>query len=182
MTNSIKFINTHFLKVVMAEKLINEPSSLKELKEEYHKLSRKYHIPDFNELNKQFDVEDVQTDTDFLLRRIRKIILEKITNYSRFIELILNPSTAPMFFFKLVRKLEPNDREKLSKIYEILGNLETQVIHLDLDCSEDKEARFIQESFEVFNKKIKFNLLAIIDKLMNGNNDYQIRNSGSYLG
>lgn len=166
----------------MTEKLIKEPSSLEELKEEYHKLSLKCPLPDFNELNKQFDVEDVQTDTDFLLRRIRKVILEKITNYSRFIELILNPSTAPMFFFKLVRKLEPSDREKLSKIYEILGNLEMQAVHLDLDCSEDKEAKFIQESFEVFNKRIKSDLLSIIEKLMNGNNDYQIRNSGSYLG
>ena len=58
--------------------------SLEKLKEEYGKLQKKFNLPHFQELNELFDIEDIDTETDFLLRRIRpyKDILRRFDGYT----------------------------------------------------------------------------------------------------
>ncbi|MBD3283177.1 hypothetical protein GF396_02695 [Candidatus Pacearchaeota archaeon] len=100
----------------------------------------------------------------------------------RFLEIILNPSNAPMFFFKLIKKLDREDKDVVSRIYESFGLLEVEVISLDLKYNEEREAMFIKKVFEIFNKEIKEILLKITEKLVNGE-DFQIKeNNGSYFG
>ena len=41
-----------------------------------------------------------------------------------------SPSNAPIFFFKLIKKLDKEDKESLNKIYEELGNLEIEVVKI----------------------------------------------------
>ncbi len=155
---------------------------LDKLKEEYEKFRKKYDLPEFYELNKHFDVEETDIETDFLLRKIRRTIAERITGYSRFADIILNPSNAPMFFFKLIKKLDNKDKEALGEIYETLGNIEIEILTLDLDYSEKKEAEFIKKSFEIFDKQIKVKFLDIIKKLGNEESNNKKENSGSYFG
>jgi hypothetical protein len=157
------------------------PSNLEELKLAYSKLQSQHQLPDFTILNKQFDIEEISIETEFLLRKIRRTITEKLNGYLRFIELLLNPSSAPMFFFNLVKKLNSDDKETLGKLYETLGNLETEAIPLDIDYNKQEEANFIIKSNETFNKEIKPKLLEISKKLMNGNHVPK-PNNGSYFG
>jgi len=53
-------------------------TNLEELKKQYDQFKEKYNLPDFTDLNKQFDVEEIDIETEFLLRRIRRIIAERI--------------------------------------------------------------------------------------------------------
>ena len=162
----------------MAPKEIN--SCLDELKRQYGEFSKKYNLVDFSELNKLFDIEEVDTETDFLLRKIRRVIADRIASYLRFVELILSPSNAPMFFFKLVQKLEENDKIILGEIYEKLGNFEIEIIALDLNYNEQDEAEAIIKMYNVF-LEIKENLLEIIKRLSNGVNKKRDLNR-SYFG
>jgi len=155
--------------------------NLEELKQEYETFRQKHELPDFTELNKHFDIEEIDTETEFLLRKIRRNILEKIAGYLRFVEIILNPSNAPMFFFKLIKKLDSDDRTTLTKIYENLSSFEIKAINLDLDYNEQKEAEFIkniQNNFKTFKKE----LLEVIKKLDNGEGVKTKNNNGSYFG
>jgi len=161
--------------------MIEEVSSLNELKKEYEKLSDKYNLPEFSKLNEIFDIEEIDIDTEFLLRKIRRTISDKTTNYLRFIEIILNPSNAPMFFFRLINKLEDNDKTELGKAYELLGNLEIEIISLDLEYNEEKESEFIKRVYNIFVNQIKGILLDIVKKLSNGENKKKNRES-SYCG
>jgi len=164
------------------EKIIKEKCfSLDKLKEDYEELKNKYALPEFSELNRLFDIEDVEIETDFLLRKIRRIISERMAAYSRFIEIILNPSNAPMFFFKLIKKLDSKDKEVLAGLYEELGSIEVDTISLDLDYSEKNEADFIIRMYKVFNENIRIKFLEIVDKLSNGN-DNNKKYNGSYFG
>ena len=158
------------------------PSNLEELKLAYSKLQSQHQLPDFTILNKQFDIEEISIETEFLLRKIRRTITEKLNGYLRFIELLLNPSSAPMFFFNLVKKIDSNDKETLSKLYETLGNLETKAIPLDIDYNEKQEAEYIINSQQTFNNEIKPQLLEISKKLMNGKSNNVKPNNGSYFG
>ena len=160
---------------------MKEPSPLESLKKQYKELKKKHDLPEFSELNELFDIEEVDIETEFLLKKIRITISEKLTAYIRFIEIILNPSNAPIFFFKLVKKLDGDDKENLANIYEILSNFELENISLDLDYSEKKEAEFITNTYDTFNNQIKKDFLLIIEKLKNGEENSKKIN-GSYFG
>jgi len=159
-----------------------EKTNLEELKEIYSEFKEKYNLPEFYEMNKAFDIEEIQEiETDFFLRRVRKIISEKIVGYLRFIEIILNPNNAPIFFFKLIKKLDVSDRENLSKIYEQLGNMEIEIVRLDLDYSEEKEAEFIKIIFDFFDS-FKGDVLKIIGKMVNGSDGSEKKEGRGYFG
>ncbi|MBT4135488.1 hypothetical protein HOD75_03615 [archaeon] len=160
-----------------------ECSNLSELKEKYQVFQEKYDLPSFDEMNKLFEIEDIDSESDFLLRRIRRVVSEKIAGYLRFVEIILNPSNAPIFFFKLVKKLDSSDSEILKEIYDVLGKFEVEVIGLDLDYNEEKEAEFINKIFKIFNEDIRIKFLAIVEKLGNGEGKKKSKESnGSYFG
>ena len=155
--------------------------NLEDLKEEYNKFRKKYDLPEFTKLNEYFDIEDlVEYESEFLLRKIRKIISEKIAGYLRFFEIILNPSNAPIFFFKIIKKLDNKDRENLNRIYEQFGNLEIEMIRLDLEYDEKKEAEFIKNIFKTFSE-IKVEVLEIIDKMLS-NGSKEEKDKSSYFG
>ena len=156
--------------------------NIEKLRNEYEKLKNNYALPEFLELNKTFDIEEIEPETEFLLRKIRRYISEKIGGYMRFIEILLNPSNAPMFFFKLIKKLDNSDKEALSVMYDTLGRIELETISLDLEYDEKKEALFIRKLHDVFNQEIKKELLKILKKLENGEDNRKKESNGSYFG
>ena len=154
--------------------------NLNKLKQEYGKFKEKYNLPEFFEMNRVFDIEEIDIETDFLLRKIRRVVSERILGYLRFIEIILNPSNAPMFIFKLLKKINEEDKKQLSEIYEILGGFELEVVKLDLDYNEVKEAEFIKKIYNLFNNETSKSLLNIIEKMSNNNEEKRERSS--YFG
>lgn len=125
----------------MAEKLNN-------LKKDYSELAKKYNLPSFKQLNEEFDIEKVQEiETETLLREIRKVIMDKILNYLRFVEMFLNPTTAPLFFLSIMKNLDSSDKKILEELYEKLGKMEVKVIAVDNEYSEKSEAEFIRLVF-----------------------------------
>jgi len=154
---------------------------ISELIVKYKPLQEKYQLPEFSKMNELFDIEDIDPETEFLLRKVRRTISEKIANYIRFIEIILNPSNAPMYFFKLLKKLDSEDKESLSKLYESLGNTELKMLSLDLDYNEDNEAKFIKENYNTLQKEIKEEFSKVIEKLNNGEEN-SAKLDSSYLG
>ena len=157
-------------------------SCLNELKEKYEVLRVKNSLPSFNELNKFFDIEELDSETDFLLRKIRRFMSEKLAGYMRFIEVLLNPSNAPIYFFKLIKKLDETDREALNQMYETLGKIEVETISLDLNYDEKNEAEFINKIYKMFNSEIREKLSNVLVKLGNGDNNKKKEVNGSYFG
>lgn len=57
------------------------------LKKQYEPLRKKYKLPSFDELNKEFEIEKIQEkETDFILREIRKGMGEKVGAFLRFLK------------------------------------------------------------------------------------------------
>jgi len=122
-------------------------SCLEELKKKYRAIQSKYKLPDFAYLNENFEVEKLaEEETDFLLRGVRKIILEKIVSYLQFNELLLNPSNGPMFFFAFVSSFSLDDKKTAESLYEKLVDFEIEAMDLNNEYSEEKEAAFIKRA------------------------------------
>ncbi|MBU1129520.1 MAG: hypothetical protein KJ949_02735 [Nanoarchaeota archaeon] len=142
---------------------MEKEKSLEKLKEKYLEIQKRFGLPDFDELNREFQIEKIDSDeTDYLIREIRKFFAEKFSNYMRFVEALLNPSNSPLFVFSIVKSLNSDDKTILQEVYKKLAKIEVDLIEVDLDFSEEKEAEFIKETYKVW-KEIKKDLLKTIE-------------------
>ena len=138
--------------------------NLETLKQEYKKIQEKHNLPSFEELNEDFNIEKAsEMKVELLIREIRRFIADKLSNYTRFIEAILNPVNVQMFVYSLIKSLETQEKEKLTEIYKKLSKNELKLIELDIIYSEEKEALFIRESYVMW-QDMKKDLLDVIEK------------------
>jgi len=135
---------------------------LENLKQEYANLQRKYFLPTFDELNEDFQIEKLsETATDFLLREIRRLISDRLFNYLRFIESLLNPVNVPMFVYSVIKTFNSEEKEKLTEMYKKLARREVELIKLDMSATEEEEVGFIKDSYKLW-QEMKTGLLGIV--------------------
>ena len=157
-------------------------SDLENLKKDYLVVQRKYNLPSFENLNEDFQIEKIaEVETDILIREVRKFIADKFSNYLRFVETILNPSNAPMFVFSIIKSIGVEEKKKLIEVYKELTKIEIRLIELDTDFFEEKEAEFIKEAYEIW-QKIKKDVLEVVEVIKkNLDNKFEV-NGKSYFG
>jgi len=156
--------------------------NLENLKKDYKKIQKKYDLPDFEKLNEDFQIEKViEVKTDFLIREIRKFMADKFSNYLRFIEAILNPVNVSMFIFSVIKSIGVEEKNKLTDIYKNLAKIEVRLIELEVKFIEEKEADFIKESYNIW-QKIKEDLLNVVGVIKeNWDNKSEVNGKG-YFG
>ncbi len=138
---------------------------LEVLKKEYARLQKKYELPSFEELNNDFQIEKAsENETDFVLREIRKLIAERLFNYLRFIESLLNPVNVPMFVYSIIKTFDVQEKEKLTEVYKKLAKKEVELIGLDIESTEEKEVKFIKDSYKLW-QEIKKDVLEVVNAI-----------------
>lgn len=156
--------------------------SIESLKKDYLKIQKKHNLPSFEKLNEDFQIERIsEIETEILIREVRKTMSEKFANYLRFIETLLNPVSAPMSIFSIVKLIGTKEKEKLTEIYKNLVEMEVKVFELDVEFSEKKEAAFVKESYGSW-QKMKTAFLEIIDVIKKNWNNKPEANSKGYFG
>lgn len=155
---------------------------LADLKKEYEKAQEKYKLPSFQALNEDFEIEKaVEHESEILLREIRKVMMDKVIAYFRFIELLLNPSNAPMFFLFLLKGLEATDRKNIEDIYNKLGKIEIDVLSLDNNYSEKSEAEFIKKMYKEW-QEVKKDMQKLVDVFSKSWDRKSEKKEKGYLG
>ena len=159
-----------------------EESELEKLKKDYAVLEKKYKLPSFKELNEDFDIEkSAEHETDFILREIRKLVMDKVVAYLRFVEMLLNPANSPMFFLALIKGLTSQDKRILERIYEKLGDLEIDVIELDAVYNEEDEAEFIKKISKEW-KEISKEMVKMVEVLRRNWHQKSSKGESGYCG
>ena len=162
--------------------MAKEESKLEKLKENYLKIRKEHNLPSFEELNKDFHIEKIaELESDLLIREVRRFVGDKMVNYMRFIENLLNPVNVPMFILSVIKALNTEDKKKLSEMYKDLMKMEIVFIELDLEFSKEKESKFIKDSYKSW-QKIKRDLLKILDNVKVGKDTKIESNNKGYFG
>ncbi len=157
-------------------------SILTEMKQEYSKLSKKYKLPDFNELNREFEIEKIQEkETEFLLREVRRAVSEKIAAFLKFLELFMNPASAPLFILISLKDLNASEKEKVEKLYSELVKIELKSISLDIEYKEQEEANFIKDVYKKW-KEFKKDLTEICNQLEKIHSKTSEKKTKNYCG
>jgi hypothetical protein len=132
-----------------------------DIKQAYNELKQKHNIPEFEKIAQDFDIEKIQ-ESIFLAREIRRSINEKITAYIHLFENLINPNAQPMFIFSILRNVSTKDRETIKEIYKILSKTQIEIIKLDTIYNETAEIKYINETFEMW-QKIKIKIRKLIE-------------------
>lgn len=139
---------------------------LANLKKQYEAFVQKYKLPNFNELNENFEVDKIERDTDFVLRAIRKLMMEKVVNSLGFMEMLLSQANVPGIYLPFVKSMSQEDKQSVENIYKTLGDLSLSSLDLEIDYSEKGEAELIKKTFEGWNS-IKPEFRKILAKVKN---------------
>ncbi len=118
------------------------------LKKEYEKLVKKYNLPNFKDIDLDFEIDKFDKDTDFLLRAIRKIVMEKVVNSMTFLEMLINPVNAPRMYLVYIRSMSVEDKKIIDDIYSALADLSVLSLDLEIDSNEKSEAELIKKVYE----------------------------------
>jgi len=132
------------------------------IKKTYNKLKEKYSLPDFDELNNEFELSTIECE-EFLLRKIRKKIADKINAMCEFLEGLLSPDTTMANLYEC-KAFDDDERKKIFELYKRLKVLEKLALELSLNHDDEKDAKFIKDVFSLWNK-VKTEMITFIKKI-----------------
>jgi len=128
----------------------------------YNKLKEKYSLPDFDELNNEFELSTIECE-EFLLRKIRKKIADKISAMCEFLEGLLSPDTTMANLYEY-KAFDDDERKKIFELYKRLKVLEKLALELLLNHDDEKDAKFIKDVFSSWDE-IRNEMTTIIKKI-----------------
>jgi len=138
--------------------------SLKEFKEKYSVLQKEYSLPEFEKLNREFEIEKIDKETDIFLKSIRKVVMEKVLNALNFLEMLLNPMNAPRMYLRYLNSISNEDSELINKMYSILSNLVLGSLQIEMEYDEKKEADMIKRIYKDWTE-IQIGMAKILENM-----------------
>jgi len=155
--------------------------NLESLKKDYALFQKKYDLPSFNELNRDFRIEKLSgSETDFLLREIRTIISDFLEGFLRFCESILNPVNVPMFLFSVIKSFRADEKERLMELHKNISKLEISAVKL-MNYSEKAEAEFIKESFKLW-QMVSRDFVSLFESIEGKLENKSTKKTNAYFG
>jgi len=148
---------------------------------DYEVLKKEYNLPDFEILAQDFDIEKIaDKETAFLVREIRRAINEKITAYIHLFETLINPNSPPIFVFKILKNISPQDKETIQDFYNTLSKTQLEIMKLDTIYSEKSEVAFVNDIFKVW-QNIKPKIFKLIENFETNFENDSISKERSYF-
>src|SRR3989338_5437888 len=135
----------------------------KEIEKQYTELKKKHMLPEFREIDFEFELSDFE-ETSFLLRAVIRRMEEKLDFYSTMLEEILQPDASNLYAMHETRYLDDDEKKRLYEIYAKLMGFNRQSIEVSLSHSEKDEAEFIISFLEQW-KPLKSELLKFVRKM-----------------
>ena len=134
------------------------------LKAEYEKLRKKYNLPQFEELDEEFEIRKVDYDL-FLIREIRRLVLSKLDFVASLLEPILDPGKSLHSMIE-TKFFEKYNIELMFDFYKKLWKIIHEGISASL-TSEKAEAEFIKDVWKQW-PEIKKQSIEYADKIAAG--------------
>jgi hypothetical protein len=119
---------------------------MEKLKEDYSKLQKQHKLPCFDDLNREFDIEKLKPSS-FMLREIRHSVIDKMGSVMKLLETFMNPTSAPVFMFKIIKNLNADAKKEIENIYNEFTSIQLGVLKLDIEYNERGEAEFLREIY-----------------------------------
>jgi hypothetical protein len=124
-----------------------------DIEKEYEELIKNTDLPKLEILAQEFDLEKIyEKEILFLARDIRRAVNEKITAYIHLFETLINPSSPPMFVFKILKNMSQEEKDSIQIFYKTFSKTQIEIMKLDTIYSEPSEIAFIEKTYKMWKK------------------------------
>ncbi|MCM2326142.1 MAG: hypothetical protein NDI94_06780 [Candidatus Woesearchaeota archaeon] len=135
------------------------------LKERYGKLKDKYSLPEYINLNRDFDIEELHEDSEILLQKIRIRMFEKMDYFAHLLSFSIQPDTdlSDMYESKYI---DDDTREAAFVVYKNIQRLLRLSSLVAVENNDEENAKFIKEAYAAWQKlkpQLKEHLKKLVD-------------------
>lgn len=150
------------------------------VKEAYEELQKQYGLPDYDVLDKDFEISGIDED-DFSLRNVRKKLTDKIDHVKSLIDDLFHPDNT-FAALKESAEFSDEDRDNLIQIYQKLMFFYRRATELSIEDSDQLNADFINDFYKIW-PDTKASVLQYIKRLKKvWNGDISTKEVVGYLG
>jgi hypothetical protein len=129
-------------------------------KETYNKLKAKLKLPEFSELDHEFEISSIDEE-GFPLRHIRRKMVDKIEVYSAILGDIIQPNAESITNLRECRIFGDDEKGRIYEMFKKLISFKRLSHEADLILDDKKDAEFIIDAFKRW-KELKAELVIII--------------------
>ena len=141
-----------------------DESSDKVVRTRYEELSRKYKLPEYDEVEAELQISSFEDDK-FLLNNIREEILDRLRDSTDFLSEILHPDTN-MTNMHESSIFDNSQKNEFFALFRRLMFLRREAFEVYISGSETSTAEFINTFFEAW-KGMKPELIGVISSVKN---------------
>jgi hypothetical protein len=140
------------------------------MEEEYDKIKEKFELPEFKEIDDEFQIATIETENQHLPREIAKKMNEKIEFITTILEEILNPER--LSSLQESSMFNEENKKDILEIYRKLNFYHRQNTLLEVSYVEEDNISFIKDFFNTWKEispKIKKTIKKMRDSWKNNN-------------
>jgi hypothetical protein len=151
-----------------------------EIQKKYNELAKKHKLPEYSAINHDFEICTIENE-DFLLREVRRKIVEKIDKFLPVLDSVLMPDTN-IADMQECHVFTDKQKAKMYELYKKMMHLQRYSFEVAIDEAEESSAAYIKEAFESW-QSIKKELKTTIATLKDSwKQDTDINEVLSYMG
>ena len=152
-----------------------------ETEKQYNELRKKYKLPEFREIDYEFELSDLD-ETNFLMKSVMRRISEKLDFFTAILEELLQPDASNISSIHESRFFDEFEKKEMYDIYRKLMTFNRRSIELSLAGNEKNESEFIAEFFSEW-KSMKEGLKKYLNKMkVSWKTETDIKEDIGYLG
>ena len=149
-------------------------------KKRYESLRKKYKLPSLEELDSEFEISSLESET-FLLREIRNKLGEKIRDVCGLVGEVLHPEANLADLYES-RIFDEPEKQRLFELYKRLMVADRQTAELSVQNDEKLDAAFIRDFSQEWTK-MKPELVKFIRRLRESwEKDTEQGEAAGYMG
>lgn len=137
---------------------------LEELKIEYNKLEKKYSLPEFEQLDEEFEIRGIELNkSGILIKAILRWITNKLNIFMNYLEPVV--ATPPQNIHSLIeiRNISDEDRRRMFEFYKEISVLLHENLSVELK-SEKEIAQQIKKIWKLW-PRIKKEEISFLEKI-----------------
>jgi len=119
---------------------------MNDIQKEYIKISKKYKLPKFNEIDSEFEISTLESP-GFLIRNIMRKIGEKLEFYVEIIGNLVHPDASSLSTMYEVRYFSDDEKNDIYMLFKNLMKTNRSIIGLILSGNEKNQAEFLNNFF-----------------------------------
>ncbi len=134
------------------------------IKEAYDKLKKEHPIlPEFDKINKEFEIELIESDK-FLLRHIKRKIAERMEPVLDLLENSLNPDPNSLTAMYECRCFTNGEKKQITDVFRHLMEQYRSLLETDLIGEDELDAQTIRKIYDIWHQDKKI-ILPLLKKL-----------------